>query len=471
MFKNIHLSPENKIFLVSGVFLGFIFTFPLQLYFLSLFVLIPIISILKKSDKLDFKNFALFIVSYYLTYNIFLFDLYPMDWIFTNQRIYSLAFIIIMWILYSLACAFPQILLPSLYNFLGNIAKFRQFSFSVFVLLFVFLEYLRSYTMYFFLYSDQTLFGPHYTYGDVGYILANLPILKNIFSVLGVVGATALLLIINYIFYQIIYRKKYYYLYGLFFILFGLYFIVNDGRGVEKSLYLANVDLDSDIRSFTSIKDFTPAFRVVEDKNDLIFLPENLPVFRQKFFVEGYNIIASEYLDKKQTTYLLRDDKKDVLHEKKLLMPIGEYKLKLFNLLFPSLIDEKWAVLIGRENEYGDQGMAIMTCSELLSSELLFGGINKGGKVIIAPASLRTFNRSRNMQDKTVLYYKARAIEYGRFAIVSGNNRNSLVINQSGKVMEDFTADNNELILKKIWYKELESQTIYFKIRLFFDML
>jgi apolipoprotein N-acyltransferase len=285
-------------------------------------------------------------------------------------------------------------------------------------------------------------------------------------------GAAFLLLVFNFLMYKIFIQGGKKYFYNLLVLLLVLFLLKPNYNGEKSEIYLGNFNLGNDFKFLFSAKDFKGLFEKIPNKNDLIFLPENFKLYEDKELFKEFKIIGTESIFQKQIVYRLENREITPLYEKKLLMPMGEYRIEAFNFLFKYIGGDKWqeffkqsgSGLKSGESVYNSTEYAYLICGDFLSTYLLNASLKGSKEAILLSSSLRPFNQNYNTEEKLKLYYKMRALESGRYLLLAGYNTESLVVNPYGEIEYSFEAGKNSFSLEKVSFKKNKQKTFYQKI-------
>lgn len=446
----------------SSVFLTLSYFYPNLFGFLSLFFLVPLLFFLKNKDT-NHISLAVSVVLFTIVILIstsWIFEAYPLDWLQIDSGLASLIIVSTVWLLFSLGIAtFFAILI-----FILQLKLFRSFNLLYEALgvasIWVMLEFIRSYLISFVLYGDQSLSGPHHTYYSLAYPVSQFIGMRDYLSIGGIYLASFVVILCNYLAYSFFIekeRKK-----KLFKILLFLAILIS------PSVIMASLR-EAASQKFNIIN-FQTNFKVTNTKGDslekwnevseyiskiyardsIIILPENMNIFLNwdNYYFGNNNLFISSYTGKNYYNmfYRLTDMSESVgFYQKQLLMPLGEYKIiwlsKIVNIIkLPQLINletRDYAKKGENSYVYKYQGYKIggVLCSENISPILHRDLVKSGAVVIINIASQAPFHSSDLLSRQTLAINSARALETGRYLIVSTNMGASYILDDKGNVL------------------------------------
>ena len=439
--------------------------FPQTLWWLVLVSLVPLLSFLMEEKRL--RDYLIGVFFFSCTFvslsTIWFFKAVPLDWAGVPSVSFAYFLVGCVWIIFTAVMALPVLA--------WGLIIFRvQHKYPVLLVsasfLWILAEYVRSWLVTAAFYGKQTLFGPHHTYYALGYPLAEAPILKNLFPVGGLYLASLFVIMSNFLILTMIFfflKKKevsprlvirscisfsVMWLSLFLFVYTGkntiqqtsLQIVVVNGNvharsvaeGIKKKQELSNIFLDS-----------------FNQKSDLIIFPENFNPFSGLQFSGAYAVIGS-YTGEHFYNLFFWDplSKKGNVsfYQKKLLMPVVEYPLAVVEKIVYFFTPDSWSAgyksmstshkkgsatnvvsFIGKNSSVG-----VSLCSENISPIMTREAVQGGSEFLVNIASLAPFHGSLILERQTEAVIKARALETGRYFVVSSNGAESFVIDNHG---------------------------------------
>ena len=347
--------------------------------------------------------------------------------------------------------------------------------------LFVLLEYLRSWGFGFLWAGSGSLFGPHWTLGNLAYALADNHLALKLASSIGIYGITFLIIFINILLFLCLREKKRQQIGVAVIILIALISIpkllrFNSDTPVKKINYAIiqtyqltklSPSPQETLASFTEQLKLLDKVAKKHPEGQLIVFPEasdffkNLSLFLtptqvqdyfSKLFKEPHLIIAgSRIMDsttgKAYSRVFSLDTKDDIIgyYDKRLVAPGGEflpYTLKILVSIFSknaySLFSQvrdlhpgqKEVSTVGFRYQFN---VAPIICSEVTSPSLI-RKTTSNSDVIVSMASYGAFHGNRTIAEQMLALTRFRAAENRKPVITAANMGRSYVIDSYGNV-------------------------------------
>jgi len=392
--KKIYLLP-----ILSGILLGINYP-PYHSYFIW-FALIPFLYFLTFVSSWKSSFFAGWLTGMIFLGIVFiwLFKVYPLDWLNIDSK-YAIILIFLIWLINTSFLALFIAGFATVYHFL----KSKNFlNILIIPCLWVIFEYLRAWGFGLFWLGSSSLLGPHWTMGNLGYAITDNQILIQLAGFGGIYFLSFLLVFINALLFFILSRiqksKKYLFLFMLVILCLVLTYIsgfvqntssytspslrerknewereISKGREkTEKEMFsvaLIQTNFPAEIYSFLNIGNEMEIFATQlnlmkqisksDQKPKIIFLPEGANFldafdelgkeFIQKNFNQENTLIVDYSVDCLKKNNLCKpniiyfDSKKGILHknEKLLLMPGGEYLPYWFEFVLENIGLKNW---------------------------------------------------------------------------------------------------------------------------------
>lgn len=492
---------------ISGIFLGigFIFSF---LSFFCWVALIPLFFFfdLEKSRKKIFL--AGFITGFiFLAMAVWPFDLLPLNYLGINNNIIGFLLLFFSWVCVASALAFFVGFFSLGYCLLK---RNWQWNFLLIPSLWIIFEYLRSWSFSMLLAGKETLFGPHWTIGNLVYNLAQNPSVRFLASIGGIYLVSFLIVFFNFSFFflikriikeKIVLKRTIYFLIilaisGLISISYFSQHFFPQKSNEEKNKKIEITILQTKIYPFFNqtkemvkqgfqtqlqlLKDtasFFPNSKIIVFPEDARFLKKNgskeflTEIFQNKevLVIDSSRTETPDGIKSIATFYNVQ---KGVIanYEKLLLAPTGEYLPYIFRI--PAwFISRDWVekfeasrgyikgneltVFSGPDNIQG----SILLCSEVFSPDLYRKLTQNGAEILFNAGSLSFSHGSRifDLQAQSILQF--RAAENGRYLVRATNYGNSYIIDPQGKIINKSPDFENQIITGEI--SPISEKTLY----------
>ena len=502
---------------LSGLLLGLAYPgWGFSLGWLAWIGLIPLLWALsqftQKSDRFCMRTSFLIGFATGLTYFLIVFrwlwSVYPLDTIGINGRFLSLLGVAAVYLISSAGMALFWGLFGLVSNFWflvfskkSDDYKLPTTNYQLFLVvpaLFVLLEYLRSWGFGFLWAGSGSLFGPHWTLGNLAYALAANPLALKLASFVGIYGVTFLVILVNILLTTIlvvIYTRPYKSYHWKIVRNFAPVFVAvavitavgfltkllppNQETGIgNKKINFAIIQTAQQTRIDPSPQEKLAGFkeqlellnRVAKEhpESQLIVFPEasdfftNLSLFLtptqaqdyfSKLFKEPRLVISgSRILDsatgKAYSRVFSLDTHGDIIgfYDKRLVAPGGEflpYPLKFLVYLFSknaSSLFNQFRDLRPGQKEVSTVGfryqfnVAPIICSEAMAPGLI-KKTTQNSDVIVSMASYSAFHGNRTIADQMFAITRFRAAENRKPIITATNMGRSYVIDAMGNIV------------------------------------
>jgi apolipoprotein N-acyltransferase len=496
---------------LSGLLLALAYPgWPLNLGFLAWIGLMPLFWGIKNlqfyhdRDKIEGFLFGFFAgLVYFLIIFRWFWSIHPLDTLGIQNNLASFVIVLLVYIISSAGMAVFWGLFGLVYSLqltayskkLGN-WKLETGNWKLFLLapvLFVLLEYARSYGFGLLWAGSGTLFGPHWTLGNLTYALANNPLILRLASLVGIYGLTFLVVLVNSALMVIFTRSCKNYHGKIVGVLLPVVLTATVLAAVEflpKTLWLSKqkAAADNERINFAVIQTNQPtkispapketlnAFKEQLDllkqvaqrhpESQLIIFPEasdffkNLSLFLTGAQIQNYFsnlfkeprliISGARIVDADSHAYsrvFSLDTQKDIIsfYDKRLLTPQGEFLSYptrfIVNLLSKTKVSEFGALRelsIGKEkistiNFRGQFSAAPLVCSEILSPGLT-RKTTQGADIIVEMASYGIFHGNTVLVKQNLAAARLRAAENRKPLITASNMGLSYAIESAGNI-------------------------------------
>ncbi len=493
-------AKNNLIFLLpilSGVLLILAYP-PYDLGFLVWIALIPLfwfIFLKQVSPKKALIGGSITGILFFGKLFSWLFATYPFEWIgaATKENI-ALVFILLI-ILYTIQTVFLGLFI-GIFVWLLKLSFDRLSKFNFLILvpaLWIVLEYLRAWGFGILYLGKESLLGPHWTLGNLAYMLHNKLALIQIADITGIYGISFLIVFVNVALFLILKKRNRTILAVLI-----LVALVWTGYGVykskvEKSQPKADpprVEIALLQTNFLSGSEFNPYQKkeVFDAVMDLFQTPEKVDII---IAPEGFGIVSLTG-DKEIAKYLLKDfykpgqiylenqkvlEKKSRLffydldkgslgyHDKLLLIPNGDYlpyltkallSIYSFNIKYGEKLYNK-----------GDkvkpvQNIGATICSSIISPNIQRKITKNGAEFLVVVSSDAPFHGSKALLAQNLAMSKLRAVENRRYFAQATNMGYSFLLDPKGKIVVKSNELGNKILFADVQF--LNKKTIYTKL-------
>ena len=495
--------------ILSGILLGAGFIAPF-LNFLSWIALIPLLFFVEHENSKRKIFLAGFITGFiFLGMAVWLFDLLPLNYLGINNNILGFLILFFSWV------AVASVLASFIGLFsLGYSLLKRNWKWDILLIpcLWIIFEYLRSWSFSIFLAGKETLFGPHWTIGNLAYSLAQNPSVRFLASIGGIYLVSFLVVFLNFSFFflikriikeKIVLNRIIYFLIilaisGLISISYFPPHFFPQKTNEERNKTIETTVLQTKFSPFfnqtkESVKqEFQTKLQLLKDtasffpNSKIIVFPEDSRFLKQK---NSKELLTEIFQDKEillidssrtetpdgiKSITTFYDIQKGVItdYEKLLLAPTGEYLPYIFRI--PAwFIDRDWVGKFEKSRGYkkGKEMVIFSTpkdwkggaflCSEIFSPELHRKMTNQGAEVLFNLGSLSFAHGSKifDLQAQTTLQF--RAAENNRYLVRATNFGTSYIIDNGGKIVKKTPDFENQVLYGKV--APISKKTFYTK--------
>lgn len=469
---------------LSGLLLAVAFNVP-ALWFFGFIALVPLLFVLKNIEKTRgavLHGFTFGLI-YFGSVLSFLFSAHPLDWLGIENNTVSLIGITLVWVLASAVLATGPMLWATVIHRLRN----SRLLFLLAPTAWVLSEFFQS-TFFSLLFAgENSLIGPHWTFGFLGYILAENAFLLSLASLGGVFILGFIIVLVNTFFYELALKRKVQLggVVGAISVLFAasMFFLYSPKPTGEKSVAVFYTDFKPEFlqdlnESEKQFDEVDAMFRKLATRGnhfDIIVLPENtfyfsrLPQISRSYRLSslsrhGEVVIVdsirtnSPGTDESLIAFINSERAEVVTRAKRLLVPQGEYlsygvawlgKIFLGNEWY-ELFSDRRALERGEEMALGhsdETAIGALFCSEVLTPNIYRDLTRAGAEILTNSASHSVFTDSKNLQEQIVKYSKLRAVESGRYYVQAGNRVPSFVLSRKGELLEE-TGRGESMVLE-----------------------
>lgn len=433
------------------------------------------------------------------------FSAYPADWMNLGKGPVIFSLLILVWLVCSLALA----VFVGLFSFaLQKIKKENWLDFLLIPCLWVIFEYLRAWSLGILWLGRDSLSGPHWTFGFLGYGLADSKNLLQLAGIAGVYGLSFLIVLINALIFFTLKKLELKKIKSSFLkpdfwkslMVLVLIFVFLNVVGVKiriekernkpnQSLNVAflqtkfpshfeinreiiDFELDTDLKLLNQAVASSPPPNLVifpEDSRFLKFLAKYRPDFNLKgiFKDNSISIIDSSRVEDSdgkiyfQLYYFNSQKGLTKAQKKSFLMPGGEYFPYLARAIVGLAGGSDWLDEFETNREYSKgtnfvlgeyEGVKIGTlfCPEIFSPGLYRKINNLGAEVLVNISGHGIFRGSPSLLAQARASAKLRAVENNRYLIQTINYNLSSAINNQGEIVASGSQIGNEAVRAEI---------------------
>ncbi len=451
---------------------------------------------------------------YFLIIFRWFWPIYPLDTFGIQNKFASLAIVSFIYVISSGGMAVFWGLFVSVYSLAysaeaasatkaGQFTVFRKIGsklstasqYLIIPAIFVLLEYARSYGFGLLWAGSGTLFGPHWTMGNLAYALAGNDLALKFASYTGIYGIFFLIVLVDYLIFITLKNKLVWSFTGfvrmtltmaaiIILITLGSKLLKQKSPSSDKKINFALIQTNQPTKISPTPKETLDAFKEQLDllnrvareypESQLIVFPETsdffknlslfltgsqIPNYFANLFKEPRLIIAGtrtiDTNDRAPSTssgqvysrIFALDTRKDIIgfYDKRLLMPGGEflsYPMKfIVNLLSKTKVSEFGGVRelgvgekkVSTVNFRGQFSIAPLVCSELLSPSLT-RQTTKGSDIIVEVASYGVFHGNSVLVKQNLAIARFRAAENQKPLLAASNMGLSYAIDSRGNI-------------------------------------
>ncbi|MEK7151469.1 MAG: apolipoprotein N-acyltransferase [Patescibacteria group bacterium] len=473
----------------------------------------------KSTLKTNFKIGFFAGLIYFLIIFRWFWSIHPLNTLGIENSFLSLLIVIFIWILSSGGMAVFWGLFSLIFAFQFSILKKNSSILNTCYLLlatpalFVLLEYLRSWGFGFLWAGSGSLFGPHWTVGNLSYALADNSVIRWLASYVGIYGITFLIILVNLMLAKLIYGSRIslklrIIVISLILIAISVigYLNFNSTSTASKNLTYAIIQTSQQTKLNPNPQETLAGFkeqlelldRVAKEHSasQIILFPEasnffqNISLFLtpsqiQNYFyklfkeprlvISGGRALDTDADDKAYSRVFSLDTQGDIIgfYDKRLLTPGGEfipYSLKILVNLFSkntsSLFNQARDLSPGQKEtstiDFRYQfNIAPIICSEAIAPKLI-KKIIQSSDVVASMASYGVFHGNPTIANQMLAITRFRAAENHKPVITATNMGRSSVIDSAGKIVFLATNNNSQILTgsvdihqQKSWYNKV----------------
>jgi apolipoprotein N-acyltransferase len=356
------------------------------------------------------------------------------------------------------------------------------------------MEYFQALSLSFVSWNTSSLVGFHWTFGHIGYALAEYPRLLSLASFGGVYFLSFVVMFFNGLFFRLLTQVKlkrlHYIEVGIsFFILLlisNMFFILNNRAlmGAPSvrvaSMYTTFGPLAETSRMLSLERKMRVAnlFDVIlyeKEHPELILLPEYTGYIASLSKTEKRELVSRmstetnvAIVDSRRVRSIDNDYNVSVLeletgdgftqsYTKQLLVPTAEYIPLSIMFLGNMFLNDGWSnsfetkLTLGKGNKttvikHNELRIGALFCGEVITPQLYRETTRRGANLLVNVASHSFLNNSVHLYNQVVKFSKTRAVENNRYFVQSGNLAPSFVINNHGRLLGETDKDKNTVL-------------------------
>lgn len=476
----IRVIKQPYVLVVAGALLGISTALP-HLMWLTILSLLPFFVLLEQSDYRTIAKHALFFgLGFFGAAYWWFWGVYPLTWIGIENNAISFALLAFAWVITTGVLALTMVLRAVAIRFLSNAHPRLHFLLAAGV--WVLFEYVAALTFSIVWAGPQSMTGAHWTFGFLGYAVAEVPVLRSLATIGGVyllsftvVLIAALLFIFITQWYT---RQRIGHMRTVatvcatlvLFAVIGYTTAISAPEGVKKEVMLLQTAFPSKINILSDAERVLRAHDILDvvdeavlngaTPNILVF-PEGLGALNRVsqsraiqtldllgrdnntlILSPSNNVQNSEELISSIVYIRARDGVLDV-RNKQFLVSVGEYPPYIGIFLTSAVGASEWFNRVYALHGYHsvqddprlfkDREVGALQCSEIISPTF-YRMLAKDHAILANAASHAAFSDRLMIREQTLKMARLHAVANDRFFIQSGNVAPSFVITNTGSI-------------------------------------
>jgi len=494
LHRRIILNPVTLLF--SGALLGFSTAFPFM-FLVSFLALIPFFFLIEASRSMKEvgKDSFLFGLGFFGAVYFWFWGVYPLDWIGVQNDTYSFGIIMFAWVVTAVVLSVTMVGRALFMHFLKSSEK--ENGVLIVPIVWILFEYVGAVTFSLLWAGPQSTVGAHWTFGFLGYALAEIPIARSLAAIGGVYLLSFTLVFIVSVIYFVSKRmlsfKK---INSVSLVVVAAVLLIGSisgygvairaNTGVIKEVLLVHTAFPSASNQLTSnqkeersseiIATVTNAIRSGA-KPDILIFPESSEVlnsvspaaaqsFLETLAQEKNTLVLNPTNDSNARGELIssiwyaraQEGVTEVRH-KSFLVPVGEYA-PYIGIFFSNVLHKtEWFERIyavhgyykvrDDEDAFRASDVGILQCSESISP-YLYRDLAKTHAILANAASHAAFRHSALIRDQILKMERIHAVANDRFFIQSGNVAPSLIITNTGALRSFLNNDETDVLIGEV---------------------
>ena len=366
--------------------------------------------------------------------------------------------------------------------------------------LWIVLEYTRAFAFGIFALGSESLLGAHWTFGSLGYALSNFPILLQSATLFGLYGASFLIIVMNFVFFDLFSQRKRGFVFLLvFFIAVGSLLWHGTSRlgeesGAQERKKVALLQTDFAFRdgdSQKSVREIATIKRLLHEaarsQAELVVLPESSPIPIEyadgipQLFLDIFGnekpriIIANARLkngEQSPSRIFFYDTRQGLVavRDKQLLIPAGEYipYLVQFPLVLFGLEEQivyfnsrralhKGEDISIRKLDSRERPEGVLLCSAVVAPGLWRKLASESAQIFVNIASLSPFQRSPLLIGQIESHIRFFAVSNDRWFVQSANGGFAYIIDNKGIIQEKNSIFGNAVLTGEVEYRQTQT--------------
>lgn len=499
------LSHPLSLSILSGVLLALGYMVP-ALWIVALFAFVPLFFALANTSSPR----AAFVYAF-LSHSIllgsalsFFFSAHPLTWAGVESSAASFMVVALIWLLALLAFSLPTGVWGIV---VSRIPKHTPLFFSLFAsTLWVTAEIAGSLLFALIFAGSDVPLTAGWTFGYIGYALAEFPPLLALSSVGGVYLLSFFVVLTNcalFFFLRCKSSERKLYVYAVLLLITASslsFFVGNKVPSDSESVTVANTyttfepsvfDTEEEIQQ--KWREFDILMRDIRESDvdpDIVLLPETvnymapLSEVQRSIIFDSFRegstvVINSEHIQRdsgiNRSTLAFYDTSGETpkRNVKQFIVPGGEYLPYIIRVLGNAFLEDGWsdrfeserALVPGASIEIGEVNgvsFSALACSETISPFLYQDAARNGAEVLLNSASYAVFGTSRPLIRQITKFSKVRAAESNRYLVQASNAAPSYTITNRGRLLSRLSGDDHNA--RFVTVPVIEKRTLYTRL-------
>lgn len=509
---------NNSIFLLpilSGILLILAYP-PYSLGFFVWISVIPLFLFLNSAISLKKAFWGGFLTGFLFFGKIFswFFATYPFEWlgvIEDKSRILVSLLVGLIWLSQTIFLAlFTGFFIWIIKKYLINIFQSLT-AIIVIPAAWIILEYLRAWGFGIFWLGPESLLGPHWTFGNLAYALANNSALIQLANLGGIYLISFLIVLVNTSLFLILIKCKQLavskreirviililVLIGTSWSLYGVYKLNSQpalpiSSSKKVAILQTNFLSGSDFNPYSKQEVFNTVVSLISDyaqssahRPEIIIAPEGFGIISAvgsvnvakhliddfwksgQVYIENKKVVDENNSRRSRTFYYLSDQDQPLgYHDKLLLVPGGDYlpytvslllNIYSFNLDYREKLYTRGEKIKPVSTPQGKIGGTV--CSSIISPQIQRKMTNRGAQFLAVISSDAPFHGANSLLMQNLAMSKLRAVENQRYLLQATNMGHSFLLTPQGAIKAKSKELGNVIIVSEL--NLLGSKTIY----------
>ncbi|MDP2705172.1 MAG: nitrilase-related carbon-nitrogen hydrolase [Patescibacteria group bacterium] len=416
-------------------------------------------------------------VFFSLTFRFILYS-FPGGWAGVHNTLSAAPLFAIAWLGTSLFVSLPF----GLFGLL-SLKFLKIFPFITLPSLWILSEYFRAVLFGVFAWGPGATLGPHWTFGDLGYVFIDTPIVFWS-RLVGLYGLSFLVVCINFFLFRI-FKKEFRLIFPVTLFLLFLFYAPNlffQEGPQEKPLNIALVHTEKLLGSLSQ-DDFSSLWEkaITKEKGfqqpDVVIFPEGGTLFSDdsnKTLLENIfskkdtdgliitsSVVSYESGTKERMIYRTQNNEILSVQDKTFLIPGGEYLpviLKAFLYFQDKTLLERFSSsrtripgdVLEMPVPFGDTKIGALMCSGIVSPSLYRSLANKGAEILVNSASQIVFRNEPFFLRQIKTMARFQAVSTARPFLQASNGGQSFFIDSRGDVIKESSSFEDQILFVQV---------------------